>query len=265
MEVLKAAVEAMAAGRQAALVTVVDTKGSAPREAGARMLVFNDGSSTGTIGGGAVEHAATKQALQAMAEGRPRRFSPHLGKDLGMSCGGSMDIFLQPLIRPPRLVIFGAGHVAHATAPVARQLGFEVTIVDERAEQATEQRFPGCRLLLEAPEQAAQNLDCDDDTWFLVVTHGHGYDLAVLRVLARRPWAWLGAIASRRKAATFRAQLSAEGIPDETLARISSPVGLDLGARTPAEIAISVAAEWVRTRRDCARVPLPLRDGGRDA
>ncbi len=258
MEVLKAAVKAMDEGRPAALVTVVGTKGSAPREAGTRMLVYADGTGVGTIGGGAVEYEAQNLAMVAIDEGAPRRFQPQLEKDLGMACGGSMDIFIDPLLRPPQLVMFGAGHVAHEVAPVALRLGFQVTVVDARPEQATQARFPGCSLHVEAPEDFAQAMSCRSDVWVLIVTHGHAHDLQVLRALVGKPLAWLGAIASRRKTATFFRILREEGVPQEALDAVSAPVGLDIGAQTPAEIAISVAAEWVRVRQGHDRLPLPL-------
>ncbi len=258
MEVLKAALEAMQQGRPAALVTVVGTKGSTPREAGARMLVYADGSAQGTIGGGAVEYEAQNLAMVAIEEGRPRRFAPNLGKDLGMACGGSMDIFIDPLVRQPQMLIFGAGHVAHEAAPIALRLGFAVTVVDTRPEQATPERFPGCEIRIEHPRDVAASMECAPDVWVLIVTYGHAQDLDVLRALVGQPLAWLGAIASRRKVATFFEKLGKEGVPRESLERISSPVGLDIGAQTPAEIAISVAAEWVRVRNDSQRPPVPL-------
>jgi xanthine dehydrogenase accessory factor len=261
MEVLEAALKAMKDGRPAALVTVVGTKGSAPRQAGARMVVYADGSSLGTIGGGAVEYEAQNLAIVAIEEGAPRRYSPNLAKDLGMACGGSMDIFIEPLVRPPQLVMYGAGHVAHEVAPVALRLGYQVTVVDARPEQATTARFPGCTLRLEAPKDHAEAMVCRPDTWVLIVTHGHAQDLDVLRALAGQPLAWLGAIASRRKIAKFFDILLQEGVPQAALDRISSPVGLDIGAQTPAEIAISVAAEWIRVRHGHDRAPVPLSEG----
>ncbi len=251
----------MKEGRPAALVTVVETKGSAPREAGARMVVYADGTGVGTIGGGAVEYEAQNLAMVAIDEGLPRRYTPNLAQDLGMACGGMMDIFIEPLVRAPQLVMFGAGHVAHAVAPVALQLGFQVTVVDSRPEQATSSRFPGCTLRVEQPKDVATTLRSTPDTWVLIVTHGHAQDLDVLRALVGQPLAWLGAIASKRKVAKFFATLRAEGVPQEQLDRISSPVGLDIGAQTPAEIAISVAAEWVRVRHGVDRPPLPLSAG----
>jgi len=256
MQILQAAIEAVRGGRVCALVTVVATRGSAPREAGARMLVFADGTSVGTVGGGAVEHTAIREAQAAIAAGSPRLFAPDLGQ-LGMACGGSMDLFIEPLQRPPRLVIFGAGHVAAAVAPVARLLGFDCAVIDPRDDQATEARFPGCAVRVAEHRPAAEALATDPDTWILIVTHGHGQDLEVLRALVGREWAWLGVIASRRKIATFRQTLLAEGVPEERLGRISSPVGLDIGAETPAEIAVAIAAEWVQARRGAAQDARP--------
>jgi xanthine dehydrogenase accessory factor len=263
MEILKAAIAAAEAGRACALITVVGSRGSSPRGPGSRMLVFSDGSSQGTVGGGAVEFAAIQQALQAIEAQAPRRFAPDLGS-LGMACGGTMDLFIEPLRAAPRLVVFGAGHVAAAVAPIARLLGFEPTVIDPRPEFATAERFPGCTVRVAPHRESAESLATQADTWILVVTHGHGHDLEVLRALVARPWAWLGVIASRRKVATFLTTLRAEGVVEERLARISSPVGLDLGAQTPAEIAVSIAAEWVQTRhgRSGPAVPLSLPSQG---
>lgn len=261
MEVMQAALDAMRDGRPAALVTVVGTQGSTPREVGARMLVYSDGTGVGTIGGGAVEYETQNLAIAAIEEGAPRRYQPNLAKDLGMACGGSMEIFIQPLVRPPQLVMFGAGHVALQVAPIARQLGFRVTVVDARSEQATPERFPGCTVRVEQPKHVAHNLQSTPDTWVLIVTHGHAQDLDVLRALVGQPLAWIGAIASKRKVAKFFAKLRDEGVAQDDLDRISSPVGLDIGAQTPAEIAISVAAEWVRVRHGLQRPPLPLSTG----
>ncbi|MFH1466248.1 MAG: XdhC family protein [Pseudomonadota bacterium] len=263
MEILKAAIAAVDAGRPCALVTVVGTRGSSPREAGSRMLVFADGSSQGTVGGGAVEHAAIQQAREVIEAGTPRRLAPDLAS-LGMACGGAMDLFIEPLIAPPRLVIFGAGHVAAAVSPIAGLLGFERTVIDPRPELATAERFPGCTVQVAPHLASAEGLATHSRTWILVVTHGHGQDLEVLRALIARPWAWLGVIASRRKIATFLQELRSEGVPEEHLERVSSPVGLDIGAQTPAEIAVSIAAEWVQHRHGLHGAAPPLTAGRPD-
>ncbi len=260
MKILKAAIEAVESARSAAMATVVGTSGSAPREAGARMLVYADGSIEGTVGGGAVEHEVVRQALAAIQVGAPRLYSPSLSRDLGMGCGGTMDIFIEPLVRAPRLAIFGAGHVSQATAAIAISLGFEVTVFDERPQFATAERFPGCSLVHAAPDQSARQLRTDDQDYLLLVTHKHAHDELLLELLLDRPWAWLGLIGSRRKVASTFARLREKGADEAQLKRVSSPVGLDIGAQTPAEIAVSICAEIVRVRQACQRPPLPLKE-----
>ncbi len=258
MEVLQAAVREMEAGRAAVLVTVLASEGSAPRGAGARMLVRADGSTVGTIGGGSVEHRVRAQALDVLGTGVPRRLAVDLAGDMGMACGGRMELFLDPLAGRPRMLVFGAGHVARATAPLLVALGFRVTIVDERPDQATAERFPGCELVVATPGEAIEALCFDRDTWILVATHGHAHDTLVVERTVGRPWAWLGCIGSRAKVAVLHADLLAAGADPARVERISAPVGLDIGAETPEEIAVAIAAEVVRRRRGCTRTPLPL-------
>jgi len=258
VEVLEAAVQEMRAGRAAVLVTVLASEGSAPRDAGARMLVRSDASTVGTVGGGSVEHRIRALALEVLADGAPRRVMVDLAADASMACGGRMEFFLDPLAGRPRMIVFGAGHVAHATAPLLLSLGFRLTIVDERPEQATSERFPGCELVVAPPDQAIDSLTFDAGTWILVATHGHVHDTRVVERTLGQPWTWLGCLGSRAKVAGLRAHLVAAGGDPVRIARISAPVGLDIGARTPAEIAVSIAAELVRVRSGCTRTPLPL-------
>lgn len=260
MNVLDAALQAMREGRPAALVTVIHAEGSAPRHAGSRMLVRADGSTVGTIGGGAIEKRATDEARGAISTGRPRRHAFNLGPELGMICGGSMEIFIEPLAVPPRLFLFGAGHVSHSTAPLVRSLGFQVTVVDARSELATAARFPDCEIRCEDPISFAAGLQTDERTWILILSHSHAVDEQVLQHLAPRPWAWLGCIGSRTKAVRFLHHLQETGLDEATLARISTPVGLDLGAETPEEIAVSIAAEVVCRLRGHTGAAAPMRD-----
>lgn len=258
MKVLLAAAEAMRLGRPAVLVTVVGVNGSAPRASGARMLVFDDGSIEGTVGGGTFEFRLVAQALEALAEGRPRRYQVHLTRDLGMCCGGAMEAFLEPLAPVEHLVIFGAGHVAAATAKMARQLGFDVTVVDERDDWLTAQRFPDCARILSDPLRTLDELPWGPLAYHLIVTHSHALDQDLVERLLPRPLAWLGLIGSRTKIARFFLRLHAAGMDPALFRRLSGPVGLDIGAETPEEIAVSIAAELVRVRRRSARPPLPL-------
>ena len=257
-ELWRAILDATEAGERVALLTVVGVDGSAPRAAGARMLVWADGRTRGTIGGGNFEHRATAEALRALADGRPRRYAVHLTRDLGMCCGGAMEVYIEPLTPRERLVVFGAGHVALPTAALARDLGFDVTVVDDREDYADPARFPGATVLNVDPRRWAASLETDARTYVLVVTHDHALDQDLLEMLLPRTWAWLGLIGSRAKVAKFFVRLRAAGVDEALFAKVSTPVGLDIGAETPEEIAVSIAAELVRVRRGVTRPPVPL-------
>jgi xanthine dehydrogenase accessory factor len=164
-----------------------------------------------------------------------------------------MEVYVEPVEPIDRLVIFGAGHVARPTAALAREMGFRVTVVDARDDWATEARFPGCEVVAGDPRRYAETLQTDARTWLLVVTHDHKLDQDLLETLIARDYAWFGLIGSRAKAAKFFLRLRAAGVDEALFARVSSPVGLDIGAETPAEIAVSIAAEMVRVRRKVER------------
>lgn len=257
----RALARAAEAGEAVVLCTVIGVNGSAPRSAGARMVVWADGRTLGTVGGGTFEARVTTAALEALGHGQPRRYSVHLTRDLGMCCGGAMDVYLEPLRPTDRLLLFGAGHVARPTALFAREAGWAVTVVDDRDELNTEERFPGCERVVKDPRAYARALTGDPRTWVFIVTHEHQLDQDVLESCLPHAWAWLGMIGSKTKVARFRLRLEAAGVPREALARVSAPVGLDLGAETPEEIAISVLAELVRVRRGVTRPATPLREG----
>lgn len=267
-EIWRVLLEAAEAGETVALATVVGVDGSAPRATGARMVVWRDGRTFGTVGGGNFEHRVTAVAVEVLQEGRPRRYTVHLTRDLGMCCGGAMDVYVEPLVPVERLIVYGAGHVARPTAEIAALLGFEVTVVDERDELCTAERFPQATLVCGDPVAHAATLETNDRTYIFVTTHDHALDQRLLESLIDRPWAWLGLIGSRAKVAKFFVRLRAAGVDEGLFARVSAPVGLDIGAETPAEIATAVAAELVRVRRGAvqvprsmAEVPLPARGG----
>lgn len=258
MKVFEAAAAAMRAGRPAAMVTVVGVDGSAPRASGARMLVYADATIVGTVGGGAWEHRLISEAVAAIEEGRPRRVGLHLTRDLGMCCGGAMEAFVEPLRLTEQLVIYGAGHVGAATARLGLGLGFEVTVVDERPEWLDPARLPGCALVDRDPLRALDLLPQGPLAYHLVVTHSHGLDQDLVEALLPRPLAWLGLIGSRAKVARFLLRYRAAGVDPALFSRLCAPVGLDIGAETPEEIAISIAAELVRVRHKVGRPPIPL-------
>jgi xanthine dehydrogenase accessory factor len=189
-----------------------------------------------------------------------------LVKDLGMCCGGAVDVYIEPVPGQERLVIYGAGHIAKPTAAIGRDLGFAVTVVDERDEWATPERFPGCTVLTTDPRAHARAVTTDGKTWILVTTHEHALDQDLLEILVAREYAWLGLVGSRAKVAKFFLRLRAAGVDESHFSKVSAPVGLDLGAETPAEIAVAVAGEIVRARRggtgrSMSEEPLPARGG----
>lgn len=166
-----------------------------------------------------------------------------------------MDVFIEPMRPVDRLLLFGAGHVARPTALFAREAGWVVTVIDEREELLTEARFPDCERVERDPRAYARTLAGDPRGWVFLVTHDHQLDQDLLELVLAHEWAWIGLIGSRTKVAKFRLRLRAAGVSEAQLARVSAPVGLDIGAETPEEIAIAVLAEMVRVRRGVVRSP----------
>ena len=236
----------------AVLVTVVESSGSAPGKAGAKMLVTAAGHH-GTIGGGRVENATLVQAREFLGSmAGPRIVSYDVVQDLGMSCGGTMRLLFEPMTPPPRLVIFGAGHISESLCSMATLAGFDVTVCDEREDWLTEERFPAAQQrILTGWEDAVERAKVDKKTFVASVTPGHAFDVRVLHALFERDIRprYLGVIGSRRKAVLLRKELVAKGIPESEAERIRIPMGLDIGAADPPEIAVSVVAELVATLR----------------
>lgn len=249
IEVWSALVAAYEAGEPAALATVVGVEGSAPRQGGARMVVYADGRTVGTIGGGTLEFRVIAQALESLRDGAPRRFAVHLTRDLGMCCGGAMDVYIEPQRPRDRLVIFGAGHVGRAAAVQAGLLGFAVTVVDDRDDWNTAERFPDAERVVRDPRVWVRELRASPTLWVLVTTHEHALDQDLIERLLPLDLAWLGLIGSLTKVKRFFLRLRAAGMDPALFERLHAPVGLDIAAETPEEIAVSIAAEWVEVRR----------------
>jgi xanthine dehydrogenase accessory factor len=242
------------AGRTGALATIVAVRGSIPSFQTAKMLVRDDGSIAGTIGGGCVEAEVWEAAREVIASGKPKTLRFDLNQnpkyDTGLVCGGSLEIFIEPVEPAPRLTIFGAGHVGHALYRAAVNAGFEVTVVDDREAYANRERFPDARAVVAAPyEQACAGLSPGEHDYLLIVTRGHHDDMRVLRWAVGTEAGYLGMVGSRRKAISIVKELTAEGIPAERFARVHSPAGLEIGSITPEEIAVSILAEMIARRR----------------
>jgi len=238
----------------AALVTVVGAQGSTPQRPGARMLVFSDGTVTGTIGGGCVEAEMAKRARRAIENGRPvlttYDLTPDQAGDEGLVCGGRMEIFIEPLEPTPDLAILGAGHVARPLCALAATAGFRVAVMDDREKYATPARFPEAdRVHVGAFETAAEQLGLTPRSFVLVVTRGHRGDAtAIASCLPVRP-RFLGLLGSKAKMAHVFADLLERGFSSDDLARVETPVGVEIGAETPEEIAVSIVARMIAVRR----------------
>ena len=237
-------------GRPFVLATVIESAGSTPQKPGAKLVVVEDGSLRGTVGGGAIEHQIIQAALALLQSPEPTRvMETHLTHELGMCCGGRMKVFLEKHGAPARLTVFGAGHVAKEVAALAHRVGFRVTVVDARPEWANAERFPGCEVRLADPADVARELPGGADCYFCITTHDHPLDQAVVEALLSKPSAYLGVIGSRRKAERFRMRLQAAGAQPAEIERLRSPMGVQIGALTPEEIAVSIVAELISLRR----------------
>jgi xanthine dehydrogenase accessory factor len=252
-EVFAAVTAALDRGEPAALVTIVSTTGSTPQRVGAKMLVFGDGRIVGTIGGGCYENDAFGKAREAIRTRRPQLVHYELDDDFaqetGLICGGQMDVYIEPIEPSPELYIIGAGHVGFHLARVAQEVGFNVHVVDDREKFANAERFP----------TAAEVVVDDIPTWLatasmpphayaVIVTRGHTNDLEALRALAPRELRYLGLIGSRAKVARIYEELSKGDIAPDALGRVHAPIGLDIGAVTPQEIAVSIVAELIAVK-----------------
>ena len=218
------------------------------------MLVFPDGRTIGTIGGGCYENDAFWKAREALATGRSALLHYELNDDFaqenGLVCGGQMDVHIDPLEPTPRLFVVGAGHVGWHLGRLAVDAGFRVHVVDDREKFASTERFPGAEEVVAEPiPDWLHRTELPASAFVVVVTRGHTHDLDAMRALAARDLRYLGLIGSRAKVSRIFARLLEEGMPPECLTRIHAPIGLDIGAVTPAEIAISIMAELVAIRR----------------
>ena len=257
-------------GEPAALATVVDQSGSAPQVVGAKLLLHADGTIVGTVGGGAIEAQVIDACREVLRRARPTRVRANLVRDLGMCCGGAMEVFVEYLQPRARLFVVGAGHVAQAVAPLAAASGFAVTVLDDREELVEHPAFADARVeVRDVDELDAAVPDLSEHDYVLVVTRDHARDEKALASLLRRPHRYLGMIGSRRKVHTvLRRILERErgmGRPVPDLSRVRAPVGLALGGRTPPEIAVSIVAELIADRHGGVGRPMSVIDEVIDA
>jgi xanthine dehydrogenase accessory factor len=254
-EVFAALGEALTRGEEAALVTIIAANGSTPQRVGAKMLVFADGRMVGTIGGGCYENDAFWKAREVLKTRKPLTLKYELADDFaeetGLVCGGQMEVFIEPIEPAPSLYVFGAGHVGFFLGKLAHEAGFHVTVIDDREKFANRSRFPDATdVIVDDIPAWLTRTTLPESSYAVVVTRGHRNDLDAMRALAPKPLRYLGLIGSRAKVARIYDALLDEGsVSPESLVQIHAPIGLDIGAVTPQEIAVSILAELIAVRR----------------
>ena len=254
MDIYEQIVELRRGGRRGAVATIVNVRGSIPSFQTAKMLVRDDGSIVGTIGGGCVEADVWQAAREVMESERPRTLKFDLNQDpkydTGLVCGGTLVVFVEPILPPALLYIFGAGHVARNLCQAASGAGFDVTVIDDRSSYATKERFPAAREVHALDfDEAMRKLDPNEASYIVIVTRGHRDDMHILRWAVQTRARYVGMIGSKRKVIGIFKSLRDEGVPANLFDRVHAPIGLDIGAVTPEEIAVAITAELIAVRR----------------
>jgi xanthine dehydrogenase accessory factor len=252
-EVFAALADALERGEEVALVTIVAATGSTPQRVGAKMLVFPDGRTVGTIGGGCYENDAFWKAREAIKARRPLNVKYELNDDFaqetGLVCGGQMEVFIEPVEASPDVYVFGAGHVGYWVARMAHDVGFRVHVIDDREKFANTERFgAGIDVVVEDIPQWIANHPLPPTAYAVIVTRGHTHDLEALRALTAHPLRYLGLIGSKAKVRRIFDELLSQGASAESLTGVHAPIGLDIGAITPQEIAVSIVAELIAAK-----------------
>jgi xanthine dehydrogenase accessory factor len=254
MDLFEEVVKMRRAGQRGALATIVHTNGSIPSYESSRMLVREDGSLAGTIGGGCVEADVWAAAKEVMQKETPRKMVFNLNNeasyDNGLICGGTVEIFVEPILPQPIVYLFGGGHVSMAMAKAAAAAGFAIGVVDDREAFANLQRFPMAQEVFTSYEQAFEKIQPNASTYLVIVTRGHKEDMRVLAWAVRTAARYVGMIGSKRKVLSVYKALGQEGYRPEEFERVYAPMGLEIGALSPEEIAISIVAELIAVRRN---------------
>jgi xanthine dehydrogenase accessory factor len=239
--------------RASALCIVTGNSGSVPGKVGAKMIVFSDGSIEGTVGGGSVEKRTIEEALTIMETRVPQLKVYNLQSDLGMACGGEVSIYIEPLSKPSRLYVFGAGHIGKILARLASEIEFETTLIDWRTDLFDTGEAIRYRQVIKPYLEAIDEISFDSDCYIVIVTPGHVMDEEVLAAVGKKEAAYLGLIGSKRKIEALKTRFLAENILTEAeLNRVDMPIGIQFNAITPAEIAISILARLIDTRNNLA-------------
>jgi xanthine dehydrogenase accessory factor len=242
-------------GQKCAVATIVDVNGSIPSFSSAKLLVREDGSITGTIGGGCVEAEVWNAAREVMETGKPRQMKFSLSQDAaydnGLICGGQLEVYVEPIIPQPRAMIFGAGHISRSLSKIASMAGFATFVIDNRETYANRDRFPEAdEVFAEEYEDVYQRLAVRDTDYIVIVTRGHRDDMRILRWAVTTPARYIAMIGSKRKVISVIRELEKEGVEEHAFDRLFAPMGLEISAITPEEIAVSVVAEMIAFRRN---------------
>lgn len=254
-QVFRAVNETLRRGESAALVTIIRTEGSTPQRVGAKMLVFADGRIVGTIGGGCYENDAFWKARKSLETHEPLvaryELSDDIAEESGLICGGQMDVYIEPLEGSPHLYLVGAGHVAFYLSKAAAAVGFRIHVLDDREKFSNTERFPDAdEVLVEPIPTWLEEAKFPDNAYVVILTRGHTHDLDALRALAPRALRYLGLIGSRAKVARLYEALQQEdaSLSLDSLRKVHAPIGLDIGAVSPQEIAVSILAELIAVK-----------------
>lgn len=241
-------------GERAALATIIRRIGSTPRKDSAKMLIREDGTGVGSVGGGCVEAEVWQKAAEVIRSGRPYLLAFDLNDDDaandGLVCGGTVEIFIEPIMSNDKLVILGAGHLGQAICRLAKQVDFEVTVADDRELFASRERFPEAdHLSVTEFETAFTGIPVDQNTFILIVTRGHRHDQIATEQAVQTPARYIGLVGSRRKIKIIVESLLERGLTPAHFKNFVAPIGLPIGSETPEEIAVSVVAELVAVRK----------------
>jgi xanthine dehydrogenase accessory factor len=256
MDLFEEIVKMRRAGQRGALATIVHTTGSIPSYESSRMLVREDGSIAGTIGGGCVEADVWAAAKEVMQKETPRKMVFNLNNeasfDNGLICGGSLEVFVEPILPQPVVYLFGGGHISISLATAASAAGFAICVADSRDAFANKERFPMAQEIYTSYEEAFEKIEPNASSYLVIVTRGHKEDMHVLAWAVRTNARYVGMIGSKRKVLSVYKALENEGYKPEEFENVYAPMGLDVGALSPEEIAVSIVAELIAIRRNAA-------------
>ena len=254
MDIFEQIVRLRDQGSKGALITIIRRLGSTPRKDHAKMLIYEDGSTLGSIGGGCTEAEVWQVARKVMDSGRGELLKFELteedAENEGLVCGGTVEIFVEPILPEAKLIIMGAGHVGQAVAEAAQTVGFQIAVLDDRQTFANRERFPTAQEIIVDPfAKSLEQTTVTENSFILIVTRGHGHDQIALEKAICSNARYVGLLGSRRKIQIIVENLLKKGCSREAFAKLYAPIGIEIGSETPEEIAVSVLAELIAIRK----------------